>query len=910
VETETMMIMGQSTTLVLTWLSLLRTTVVAREITGPARTSCDASYSAPCSRVNSEWLAIDSAKKLAQKLVLTPTVAFPEVTEGIYNMETGFYPFVFDSLTGNCMANGVSPDMVGKSLAEIFQDMGIGFSLAEELHERFTQAAENGGGWVQYMWREEPEADISDKVAFVTSVLDRYYLGVGYSNTQLPLELPCTDKYDSWCSINNVQSLVGKAETRLNQALSLDQFESTLYEISFNEEEYVVEGGHYLYLYSFDGTLKAHAHLNEYAGKGLGYIFGELGRNPKEGEDLHLALRRAAEGEGDGWIQYPWKNKVEEPEYTKIAFVVKIVFQGEEYYLGCGYNFIMGDVVPGDYAVDLANRELRETVSCPGYNLPCSFGNALQLTSHTLSHGLSSPMNLNGVFDGITRDPQFNVERWGYAFMYDFNGTCVSDGQFPENVGRNTQETLAAVGINVIDGERLHEQFREASKLGGGFVVYDWTNPGVDEEVIQKIAYIFRLTREGRDFYGGVGLNHERAPLQRELDTGTQQNGGVIPCSSQYGSRCSEINSQSILGQALGDLILASSETKIRISSLSPTNSSIQDVFSNITSGNDLYQINDFHLAVFALDQSQCYGGVEEQDIVRRDESGCCVAHGGNSSYVGMTWQEILDSQNITSIRGRDLHDRLVGQIDRGGQWIEYSWAQSSGGARTKIAFSSRFRDNGQSYYVTVEYFANEPPATCNACPNTMECTEPDQFFCQPKVEEVKFYQTPYFIILIVAVVGLPCLGICFCWIGKKREERFAKTQLEEIDQQMQTMSKQMEQEKKTATRANKLVASLFPQQVHDRILQQIEEGENSTSEENEVEDQGEETFTKDEWASYMKGESIKKSSKTSTAPIADLFPGATISFADIVGFTAWSSTREPCQVFSLLENIYRRFDR
>jgi hypothetical protein len=196
-------------------------------------------------------------------------------------------------------------------------------------------------------------------------------------------------------------------------------------------------------------------------------------------------------------------------------------------------------------------------------------------------------------------------------------------------------------------------------------------------------------------------------------------------------------------------------------------------------------------------------------------------------------------------------------------------------------------------------------------------------------------------------------LGICFCRIGKKREERFAKTQLEEIDQQMQTMSKQMEQEKKTATRANKLVASLFPQQIHDRILQQIEEGENSTSEENEVEDQangtgkedrhkskqarslafftqqvhdrilqhlekgenstseenevedpGEETFSKDEWAS------IKKSPRTSTAPIADLFPGATISFADIVGFTAWSSTREPCQVFSLLENIYRRFDR
>lgn len=32
--------------------------------------------------------------------------------------------------------------------------------------------------------------------------------------------------------------------------------------------------------------------------------------------------------------------------------------------------------------------------------------------------------------------------------------------------------------------------------------------------------------------------------------------------------------------------------------------------------------------------------------------------------------------------------------------------------------------------------------------------------------------------------------------------------------------------------------------------------------------------------------------------------------FADISGFTSWSSTREPAQVFTLLETIYREFDR
>jgi class 3 adenylate cyclase len=45
-------------------------------------------------------------------------------------------------------------------------------------------------------------------------------------------------------------------------------------------------------------------------------------------------------------------------------------------------------------------------------------------------------------------------------------------------------------------------------------------------------------------------------------------------------------------------------------------------------------------------------------------------------------------------------------------------------------------------------------------------------------------------------------------------------------------------------------------------------------------------------------------------APIADLFLNCTVLFADIAGFTSWSSERAPAQVFILLETIYGAFDK
>jgi Adenylate and Guanylate cyclase catalytic domain len=49
--------------------------------------------------------------------------------------------------------------------------------------------------------------------------------------------------------------------------------------------------------------------------------------------------------------------------------------------------------------------------------------------------------------------------------------------------------------------------------------------------------------------------------------------------------------------------------------------------------------------------------------------------------------------------------------------------------------------------------------------------------------------------------------------------------------------------------------------------------------------------------------------SSIACSPIADLYPDTTVLFADIAGFTAWSSARQPTQVFHLLETVYSAFD-
>lgn len=93
------------------------------------------------------------------------------------------------------------------------------------------------------------------------------------------------------------------------------------------------------------------------------------------------------------------------------------------------------------------------------------------------------------------------------------------------------------------------------------------------------------------------------------------------------------------------------------------------------------------------------------------------------------------------------------------------------------------------------------------------------------------------------------------------------------------------------AARSNAVITSLFPDNIRSQLI-----GESSTNNPRSFQE--------------LLGPVSDPVANLARPPLADYFATATVMFADICGFTAWSSVREPSQVFTLLETLYGSFDR
>jgi hypothetical protein len=133
----------------------------------------------------------------------------------------------------------------------------------------------------------------------------------------------------------------------------------------------------------------------------------------------------------------------------------------------------------------------------------------------------------------------------------------------------------------------------------------------------------------------------------------------------------------------------------------------------------------------------------------------------------------------------------------------------------------------------------------------------------------------PILITCVVALLFIMIAGIFLCYSRR-------------VEQRQQIVLKQ-------AVESNAIVSSLFPDAVRDRYVN----GNNRSSL----------TSGKDRLKSFLSDGEEEDDGEIDDTPIADLFPHTTVFFADIAGFTSWSSCREPTQVFILLQTIYQAFD-
>ncbi|KAL3917415.1 MAG: hypothetical protein SGILL_004724 [Bacillariaceae sp.] len=118
----------------------------------------------------------------------------------------------------------------------------------------------------------------------------------------------------------------------------------------------------------------------------------------------------------------------------------------------------------------------------------------------------------------------------------------------------------------------------------------------------------------------------------------------------------------------------------------------------------------------------------------------------------------------------------------------------------------------------------------------------------------------------------------------------------------------------KTAIKSSALVSSLFPTAVAKKMMAEHEELPEDTQPKSRLKSFLNDGKRNDNVFDHSEG-SLDNShqsglAKGSAKPIAELFPETTVFFADIAGFTAWSSSREPSHVFLLLETLYGAFDQ
>ena len=391
----------------------------------------------------------------------------------------GFYPFVFsfDPATietaagggGTCVAHGANAAFVGKTLSEMVVQTNVGdAAVGKNLGQSFAEAALDGGGYVSYLWGDAQTLKISFVVGIVRFGVV-YYLGVGFNHyekmrAQGPGCAVCEMKFNYPCAWENALSLVGHAQALLfmgkgTEAVTTQTaFARLTTEASYGADQSLVANGlstaGLLYAFAFSySTGNCTAHGAKSANVGRHHV--DIGL-PTAYHEQFMAKADA----GGGWVHYDWRNSASEPWYKKASYVIKIVRDGEEYYVGAGLSQLPYDGV-GDCSLNWrspcaeawAHRVAGERIT----QIYKATDNADLLTALSSGRDLPSPESPFGFASHVHTS----------VFAHGTQSEVLADGHWSAAVGKTTSEWLRHAGISSNDLEAA-----QASE--GGFT---WLGP-------------------------------------------------------------------------------------------------------------------------------------------------------------------------------------------------------------------------------------------------------------------------------------------------------------------------------------------------------------------------------------------------------------------------------------------------
>jgi len=482
-----------------------------------------------CRSANNELCSVELSRMLVgdglakMMMASTPselTKVFHDITfSDTYVAGSGFYIFVYrfgdpgsPGARGECVAHGANSGHVGQNLPEILLKVGNTGVDGDALHLSFLTAAEDGGGWVAYEWKNSPSDPGGFKIAFIAGTEKfgtKYYLGVGFNHKHATIApgphcSTCSMKYSYFCAIRNTYMLMGHVQafllTDVDEYSAWSQLTSSRkVDESLTAVDGLVEtagykfGGvgdgdaFYSFVYDFNGTCVAHAANGGLVGRTLWGIIAHVNINSGcdsddlncgttlvDGWQLNEDFKNAAAG-GGGWVQYTWRSNMVDPAIEKVAYLVKISKYGRSFYAGVGYN----NVVWNPESAEVCDSSFAGT---------CAEDGVLAMVGHLTAviNNAQSQASLDAAFANATaRDDLLYRSSGGFVMeVYDDSQVCAAYGGSPDFVGKSLERIFLDLGSKALGADQYADQYKGAPS--GGFFTYLWQADGMEKGITRK----------------------------------------------------------------------------------------------------------------------------------------------------------------------------------------------------------------------------------------------------------------------------------------------------------------------------------------------------------------------------------------------------------------------------------------